>query len=118
VSLGEPPKTAIYGLECANWWLILSGKFSIIYTIVNIYTISCSMSQNFLFSSMACSQIWLSPLVDDSQPTNLTDFEKKTHTHTHTHTHTKKSKKTTGSNKLPKYSWIFYFKKPTFLSDL
>jgi hypothetical protein len=25
---------------------------------------------------MACSQIWLSPLVDDSQPTNLTDFPK------------------------------------------
>jgi hypothetical protein len=34
------------------------------------------MSQNFLFSSMACSQIWLSPLVDDSQHTNLTDFQK------------------------------------------
>jgi hypothetical protein len=26
-----------------------------------------------------------------------------------------KTKKPTGSNKLPKYSWIFYFKKPTFL---
>ncbi len=42
----------------------------------HIYTIGCSMSQKFLFSSMACSQIWLSPLVDDSQPTNLTDFPK------------------------------------------
>jgi hypothetical protein len=30
----------------------------------------------------------------------------------------KKKKKTTGSNKLPKYRWIFYLKKPTFLSDL
>jgi hypothetical protein len=56
---------------------------------------------------MACSQIWLSPLVDDSQSTNLTDFLFK-----------KKQKKNTGSNKLPKYSWIFYFKIPTFLSDL
>jgi hypothetical protein len=65
------------------------------------------MPQNFLFSSMACSQIWLSPLVDDSQSTNLTDFLFK-----------KKQKKNTGSNKLPKYSWIFYFKIPTFLSDL
>jgi hypothetical protein len=47
---------------------------------------------------MACSQIWLSPLVDDSQPTNLTDFQKTK----------QKNKKITGSNKLPKYSWIFY----------
>jgi hypothetical protein len=47
----------------------------------HIYTIGCSMPQNFLFSSMACSQIWLSPLVDGSQPTNLTDFPKNKKTH-------------------------------------
>jgi hypothetical protein len=33
--------------------------------------------QFFLMSSLTCSQIWLSPLVDDRQLTNLTKLEKK-----------------------------------------
>jgi hypothetical protein len=33
--------------------------------------------QAFLLSSLKCSQIWLSPLVDDSQTTYLTKLEKK-----------------------------------------
>ncbi len=34
-------------------------------------------SQKFLLSSMICSQIWLSPLLDDCQYTYLTNFIKK-----------------------------------------
>jgi hypothetical protein len=37
----------------------------------------------FLFSSLTCSQIWVSPLVGDSQPTYLTNLKKEHWDHRH-----------------------------------